>query len=124
VLEDLAADGCVSLLERLAEHPKASARLLSQLATHSHPDVRAAVTENSNTPKELVDVLARDESPDVRYIIAENARTPMHVLEMLCEDENPYVAHRARTTIGRLRAESVKPIPLYAGELRRLEQLG
>ncbi|MBS1952701.1 MAG: hypothetical protein JST89_00800 [Cyanobacteria bacterium SZAS-4] len=91
------------LLERLAEHRRAEPHTLVKLSMHQNSDIRAAVTENPNTPADVLRYMLRDESPDVRYSMAENHNLALDLLESLCEDENPYISSRAQKTILRLR---------------------
>ncbi len=91
------------LLERLAEHRQAEPHTLVKLAMHQNSDVRAAVSENANTPADVLRYMLTDESPDVRYTMAENHNLSLDLLQSLCEDENPYISSRAQKTILRLR---------------------
>jgi hypothetical protein len=122
VLEKLIGNGCVSLLERIAEHPNANANTLSCLARHPHPDVRAAVTSNAAASEDDLWKLAEDESADVRYALAENPHIAEAILRMLAEDEHPYVAHRAHTTLQRLRQVKLDILPHPGGNARKASQ--
>ena len=121
VLEKLIANGCVSLLERVAEHPNANATTLSCLAHHPHPDVRSAVAYNHTASEEDLWKLAEDESPDVRFALAENPHIAEAILRMLSEDDHPYVAHRARTTLQRLTQVAMDILP-HPGNSRKVSQ--
>ena len=103
VLHEIARDEeRVTILERIAEHPRCPADLMLRLVAHESPQVRAALIENPNLPEELLDILARDQSVDVRYTLAESYHIGLHRLRCLCDDDNPYVSYRARRTISRL----------------------
>jgi hypothetical protein len=104
----------------LAQSPKASWRLLSQiaetidnpsllaaLARHECAHVRAAVADNVHTYLETLSALTSDTDADVRYAVAENHNIPLAILERLSEDENPYVASRAQRTMARLNSPEV-----------------
>lgn len=107
VLEELMSEGApTELLERIAEHPRATSEILAQLAEHDDPEVRAAVADNKNASDSILAALAEDTSPDVRYSLAENPNLPLAVLKTLTEDENPFVAHRAQRTVQRIVAAS------------------
>jgi uncharacterized protein (DUF2336 family) len=102
LLHELAESEVSVILERIAEHPFVKPVTLTKLSDHNDENVRAAVADNRNTPKEVMRTLANDPHPDVRYRVAENHHAPKKVLELLAEDSNPYVAHRARTTLKRV----------------------
>jgi hypothetical protein len=105
VLEHLAKDTHVPLLERIAENPRTHVTTLLKLSGHQEPQVRASCAENINLSMKTVWRLARDESPDVRLRLAESYTVPIAVLRVLSEDDNPYVAHRAHRTMRRLMEE-------------------
>ncbi|MBI2810984.1 MAG: hypothetical protein HYX67_09175 [Candidatus Melainabacteria bacterium] len=105
------------LLERLAEHRHAEPHTLVKLSMHEDSDVRAAVTENPNTPADVLRYMVKDESPDVRYTMAENHNLASELLESLCEDENPYVSSRAQKTILRLRSNKCVEGQFAYGEI-------
>ncbi|MDR3614921.1 MAG: hypothetical protein P4L53_15280 [Candidatus Obscuribacterales bacterium] len=102
ILEHLAKDQHIGLLERIAEHPRTHVTTLLRLSAHEDAQVRAACTENNNLSIKTIWRLARDNSADVRLRMAESYTVPLAVLRVLCEDENPYVAHRAAKTIQKL----------------------
>lgn len=102
VLSRLVSTGDPEILERIGEHPRASAFTLVELSRSEHVHVRMAVAENANTPEPVLSYLARDEHPDVRYRLAENPNTYVTILLQLEEDENPYVRMRAEQTLQRL----------------------
>ncbi len=105
VLDHLTHNSPSSMLERIAEHPRAHSTTLIRLANHEDGQVRAAVTENINTPMKVLWRLSRDTCPDVRLRIAEGYHVPFAILNVLVEDENPFVAERAKKTISRLLCE-------------------
>jgi len=105
------------LLVRLAEHRHAEPHTLVKLSMHQDPDIRAAVSENPNTPADVLRYLIKDESPDVRYTMAENHNLALALLESLCEDENPYVSSRAQKTILRLQTNKCVEGQFAYGEL-------
>lgn len=102
VLEHLAKESSVEVLERVAENAGTPAETLSRLAWDSSPSVRSSVAENANTPVESFWLLAFDDCIDVRYMLAESAHVPEEVLKRLTEDDNPYVALRAQRTVERI----------------------
>jgi hypothetical protein len=124
VLQNLIGNGCVSLLERVAEHPNANATTLSCLARHPHPDVRSAVTSNRAASEEDLWKLAEDESADVRYALAENPHIAEAILRLLSEDEHPYVAHRAKTTLQRLRQVTLDILPRPGNSHKKAQNFG
>ncbi len=105
VLDHLTNNAPSTLLERIAEHPRAHSVTLSRLANHEDSQVRAAVAENMNTSMKTIWKLVRDPSADVRLRLAESYTVPIAVLKVLLEDENPYVADRAQKTLLRLMRE-------------------
>ncbi|HEY9678963.1 MAG TPA: hypothetical protein V6C76_13220 [Drouetiella sp.] len=90
------------LIERVAEHKKASPETLTRLSLHDDPIVRTAVCENPNTPVDVLEYLVNDDCPDVRYAMAENHNLANNLLITLCDDDNPYVSSRAQKTLLRL----------------------
>jgi hypothetical protein len=106
------------VLESLAEHPRATEAMLSELAKHSSVAVRVAVAENGNAPLETLLRLACDEDIDLRFRMAENHNLPLCVLDMLAEDANPYVGFRAQKTIQRL-TQHCEIKPFIANTQRR-----
>jgi len=105
VLEHLAKDKSVRLLERIAENPRTHVTTLARLSTHDSEQVRASVAENAAASLKTVWRLARDENADVRHRLAGSYTVPIAVLRVLCEDENPYIADRAHKTIDRILEE-------------------
>jgi len=91
-------------LEQMALDLSTPKVLLERLAAHPLAEIRAAVSDNINTPLYTIWLLARDLDADVRYQIAENHRFPEALIGSLIDDENPYVAGRAQKTLARLRA--------------------
>ena len=88
----------------MATSSSSSLETLERLATHPMADVRAAVSENENTPLSTLWALSKDCDPDVRYQLAENHNLPLSLIRFLTSDENPYVACRAQKTYDRLQA--------------------
>lgn len=86
----------------LAEGNKTNPVILEKLATHSDPNIRAAVADNPRAPHAALMKLARDESEDIRFQLAENHNIPILVLFILAEDANPYISCRAEQTLHRL----------------------
>ena len=105
VLEHLARDQSVTLLELIAKNPRTHVTTLAKLSTHAHSQVRASVAENPTLSIKTIWRLAKDENPDVRHRLAESYTVPVAVLRVLCEDENPYVAFRAQCTMQRILKE-------------------
>lgn len=110
ILDRLASEDVVSLLERIAEHPHTRQATLARLATHDNPRVRAAAAENPNIDKKTMWRLAHDIHPDVRLRLAESYSLPVAILQVLAEDDNPYVQNRARKTLNRLNQPFVVPL--------------
>ena len=96
----------VKALERISADPRTEAAVLVELASYPHPDIRAIVAENNNTPEQTRCDLINDENPNVRYQLAESPYLPVALLQILANDENPYVACRAQRTISRVQAEN------------------
>jgi hypothetical protein len=89
-------------LERMAIAPTTPVIVLERLALHPMADVRAAVSDNENTPLYTIWALSKDTDADVRYQLAENHNLPLALIRSLTKDENPYVACRAQQTYDRL----------------------
>jgi hypothetical protein len=102
LLNRLAGSADKAVLERIAEHPRASGFTLTELSRSEHYEVRIAVAENANTPTNILHELVEDEHPDVRYRLAESPHICVSVLLRLEEDENPFVSMRAAMTLERL----------------------
>lgn len=105
VLEHLAKDTSVALLERIAENPRAHVTTLARLSTHWEPQVRASVAENPSLSIKTIWRLAKDDNADVRLRLAESYTVPIAVLRVLAEDENPFVVERAQRTMRRILME-------------------
>jgi hypothetical protein len=110
MLQILAEQKFVAILERVAENPNTWTSTLRQLAKHPASKVRLATAQNPNIASDVLFDLSMDESPDVRYSIAEGSQGDVQLLQHLADDENPYVAARAKKTLARLftTAESAK----------------
>src|SRR4030095_3780333 len=106
VLEHLAKESSIEVLERVAENPCTPTDTLARLAWDSSPSVRSSVAENENTPEESFWLLAFDDCVDVRYMVAESAHVPEEILKRLIEDDNPYVALRAQRTVEKMSSNS------------------
>lgn len=64
---------------------------LQQLATHKHPDVRAAVARRPDCPIGLLATLAHDRSHDVRCAVASSPRMVLAVAQLLVRDKDSTV---------------------------------
>jgi len=93
-------------LERLAANPSTPWDILSRLVRHKSKAIRLAVANNRNAPSNAIECLICDDSPSVRFMVAENPFMPNEMLVRLIDDENPFVAHRAETTLHRVRIEA------------------
>jgi predicted nucleotidyltransferase len=102
LLNRLAGSLDKEVLERIAEHPRASGFTLAELARSQYHEVRVAVADNANTPTNVLHDLVDDEHVDVRYRLAENPSICVSVLLRLEDDENPYVSMRAGITLERM----------------------
>lgn len=91
---------------KIAEDPRSSAALLSQLSDSADPRIRVAVAEHKNTPLKMVLEIAADVDLDVRFAMAENHNMAPSVLAFLATDTNPFVADRAQRTIERVAASA------------------
>ena len=92
----------IKTLERMAVDQATSMMVLERLAVHPAAAVRAAVSDNQNTPLFTIWALAKDADAEVRYQLAENHNLPIALIRSLTRDENPYVACRAQQTYDRL----------------------
>lgn len=82
------------LLRLISEHPKASAKTLSQLARHPYAAIRENVARHPNTDGATLARLARDRSQPLWYLVAFNPNTPAALRSKLQErmrklGENP-----------------------------------
>ncbi len=89
-----------------AENASTPIDVLAMLAESCNVEVRLAVADNQSTATDTMMMLAQDESADLRYQLAENHNIDESVLQMLADDSHPYVAHRAQTTLKRLRLQA------------------
>src|SRR5476649_980260 len=64
-------------LERMATDDRTPVVLLERLAAHPLAEVRAAVSDNQNTPLYTLWALSKDRDPDVRFQLAENHNLPL-----------------------------------------------
>jgi hypothetical protein len=92
----------IRILETIAGNCSTALETLQRLARHEASEVRRAVAENAKLDDKLLDELLSDSHIDVRYTLAENHSLPVEVLKVLCEDDNPYVASRADRTLKRV----------------------
>lgn len=99
----MAGDDTITWIREISRNVVTPAYVLRRLAASADPELRTAVADHLNTPEEVLLVLADDASAEVRYAIAENHNISRSVLQKLKNDRNPYVAHRALTTLTRIK---------------------
>lgn len=75
----------------IAENPKTSIGLLTELAKDESPEIRGCVAGNNNSSQKILKALSKDEYPQVRAIVAKNRNTPQDILIKLSEDEDTAV---------------------------------
>jgi hypothetical protein len=91
-------------LNLLAANVGTPARILSWLASHHEPEIRALVARNRNALPETVWLLAKDYYQSVRLSIAEDLKADRSILKTLCDDPSALVAWRAKNTLYLLKA--------------------
>jgi len=91
-------------LKVLAGNPRTPARILSWLASHLNPEIRALVARNRSSLPETIWLLAKDYDESVRLAIAEYLETDRGILKMLSNDTSPLVAWRAKNSLYLLKA--------------------
>ncbi|WP_423916806.1 hypothetical protein [Candidatus Poriferisodalis sp.] len=69
-----------------AMHPRAPARLLRDLASHSDPTVRATVGRAPRAPVRVLEALAPSLDTEVRVAVAANPASPARLLDALAAD--------------------------------------
>jgi hypothetical protein len=93
-----------SSLKVLAGNPRTPARILSWLASHLNPEIRALVSRNRSALPETIWLLAKDYDESVRLAIAEYLEADRAILKMLSNDTSPLVAWRAKNSLYLLKA--------------------
>jgi hypothetical protein len=83
----------------IAGNPRTAGSVLSKLAMHANPEIRATVARNQNALPETIWLLAKDYDEAVRLAIAEHLESSKDVLRALCDDANPLVSWRANNTL-------------------------
>lgn len=73
------------LLRLISEHPRASAKVLSELAKHPYSAIRENVARHPNTDGPTLVRLARDRSQPLWYLVAFNPNTPASLRRKLQE---------------------------------------
>jgi len=91
-------------LKVLAGNPRTPARILSWLASHLNPEIRALVARNRSALPETIWLLAKDYDESVRLAIAEYLEADRAILKMLSNDTSPLVAWRAKNSLYLLKA--------------------
>jgi hypothetical protein len=91
-------------LKQLAGSNSTPARILSWMASHVDPEIRAQVARNKNALPETIWLLAKDYDESVRLSIAEDLEANPAILKTLCHDESLLVAWRAKNTLYLLHA--------------------
>jgi hypothetical protein len=79
------------ILGLLATNPRTPPHLLSKLATHAEPSVRAQVAQHPQLPPREMPNLAEDADPLVRRALAGNPELRLPVQAMLAFDSDPSV---------------------------------
>jgi hypothetical protein len=93
-----------SSLKALAGNSRTPARILSWLASHTSPEIRALVARNHTALPETIWLLAKDYDESVRLAIAEHLEADRAILKMLSNDTSPLVAWRAKNSLYLLKA--------------------
>ncbi len=91
-------------LKQLAASHGTPARILSWMASHVNPEIRALVSRNKSALPETIWLLAKDYDESVRLSIAEDLDASRAILKTLCDDPSPLVAWRAKNTLYLLKA--------------------
>lgn len=73
------------LLRLISEHPKVTARTLSELARHPYSAIRENVARHPNTDGPTLARLSRDRSQPLWYLVAFNPNTPAALRQKLQE---------------------------------------
>jgi len=85
--------------------------ILSHLATHESPDVRADIANRRTLPRDLYGILASDRDEAVRARLAWNKKTPVCVLKKLACDPEEIVFKNARLRLSQLNSEPAWEVP-------------
>ncbi|NEP83514.1 MAG: hypothetical protein F6K39_38525 [Okeania sp. SIO3B3] len=81
----------IPALKNVARNCQTPIHILEQLAKHPDENVRDALLDNQNLPRDTLLELARDQSVSVRCKLARKIsrrQTPVEILEMLADDES------------------------------------
>ena len=96
----MSTDASPRVRAAVARNPKASAQLLGRLANDRNRRVRAAAADHSAVSPELLATLAHDAVPMVRSSVAHNGATPRSTLDLLTADNTGWVAAAAAANPG------------------------
>ncbi len=75
-----------------AKHPQVSAEILQKISQYPSPEIKLAITQNSNAPEalklELLEELAIHNDYQIRKKLAEDTNTPTSILKLMVNHES------------------------------------